>query len=44
MRLEGIFAGGSGAALAGTMKYGAKLPADRVVVVIFPDESHAGQS
>jgi len=38
LRLEGIFAGGSsGAALAGTMKYAAKLPADRLVVVIFPD-------
>ncbi|HEY9153368.1 MAG TPA: pyridoxal-phosphate dependent enzyme [Anaerolineales bacterium] len=38
VRQEGIFAGGStGSALAGTMKYAAKLPADRLVVVIFPD-------
>lgn len=38
VRQEGIFAGGSsGAALAGAMKYAAKLPADRLVVVIFPD-------
>lgn len=38
VRQEGIFAGGSsGAALAGTIKYAAKLPADRLVVVIFPD-------
>ena len=38
LRQEGIFAGGSsGAALAGTMKYAAKLPADRLLVVIFPD-------
>lgn len=38
VRQEGIFAGGSsGAALAGAIKYAAKLPADRLVVVIFPD-------
>ncbi len=38
VRQEGIFAGGSsGSALAGTMKYAAQLPADRLVVVIFPD-------
>ena len=38
VRQEGIFAGGSsGAALAGAVKYAAKLPADRLVVVIFPD-------
>jgi cystathionine beta-synthase len=38
VRQEGIFAGGSsGAALAGTLKYAAKLPADRLIVVIFPD-------
>ncbi len=38
VRQEGIFAGGSsGSALAGTVKYAAKLPADRLVVVIFPD-------
>ncbi len=38
VRQEGIFAGGStGSALAGAMKYAAKLPADRLVVVIFPD-------
>jgi cystathionine beta-synthase len=38
VRQEGIFAGGStGSALAGTMKYAAKLPAERLVVVIFPD-------
>ena len=38
VRLEGIFAGGSsGSALAGAMKYAAKLSADRLVVVIFPD-------
>ncbi len=38
VRQEGIFAGGSsGSALAGTMKYAAKLPADRLIVVIFPD-------
>ncbi|MBI1855976.1 MAG: pyridoxal-phosphate dependent enzyme, partial [Chloroflexi bacterium] len=38
VRQEGIFAGGSsGSALAGALKYAAKLPADRLVVVIFPD-------
>jgi cystathionine beta-synthase len=38
VRQEGIFAGGSsGSALAGAMKYAAKLPADGLVVVIFPD-------
>ncbi len=38
VRQEGIFAGGSsGAALAGALKYAAKLPANRLVVVIFPD-------
>ncbi|HEX8990912.1 MAG TPA: pyridoxal-phosphate dependent enzyme [Anaerolineales bacterium] len=38
VRQEGIFAGGSsGAALAGTLKYAAKLPAERLIVVIFPD-------
>jgi cystathionine beta-synthase len=38
VRQEGIFAGGSsGSALAGTIKYAAKLPAERLVVVIFPD-------
>jgi cystathionine beta-synthase len=38
VRQEGIFAGGSsGSALAGTIKYAAKLPADRLIVVIFPD-------
>ena len=38
VRQEGIFAGGSsGSALAGTLKYAAGLPADRLVVVIFPD-------
>jgi cystathionine beta-synthase len=38
VRQEGIFAGGSsGSALAGTIKYAARLPADRLVVVIFPD-------
>ena len=38
VRQEGIFAGGStGSALAGTMKYAAKLSADRLLVVIFPD-------
>src|SRR5512140_157886 len=38
VRQEGIFAGGSsGSALAGALKYAAKLPADRIVVVIFPD-------
>jgi cystathionine beta-synthase len=38
VRQEGIFAGGStGSAMAGAMKYAAKLPADRLVVVIFPD-------
>ncbi len=38
VRQEGIFAGGStGSALAGAMKYSARLSADRLVVVIFPD-------
>ncbi len=38
VRQEGIFAGGSsGSALAGTLRYAARLPADRLVVVIFPD-------
>jgi cystathionine beta-synthase len=38
VRQEGIFAGGSsGAAIAGAVKYAAKLPASRLVVVIFPD-------
>ena len=38
VRQEGIFAGGSsGSAMAGAMKYSQKLPADRFVVVIFPD-------
>jgi len=38
VRQEGIFAGGSsGAALAGAIRYAQKLPADRLVVVIFPD-------
>lgn len=38
VRQEGIFAGGSsGSALAGAMKYAAKLPPGRLVVVIFPD-------
>jgi cystathionine beta-synthase len=38
VRTEGIFAGGStGSALAGALKYAAKLPAGRLVVVIFPD-------
>ncbi|HUH96536.1 MAG TPA: pyridoxal-phosphate dependent enzyme [Anaerolineales bacterium] len=38
VRQEGIFAGGSaGSALAGAMKYAARLPAGRLVVVIFPD-------
>ena len=38
VRQEGIFAGGSsGSALAGAIKYAGKLPADRLVVVIFPD-------
>jgi len=38
VRQEGIFAGGSsGAALAGAVKYAMKLPANRLVVVIFPD-------
>ncbi len=38
VRQEGIFAGGStGSALAGAIKYAAKLPADRLVVVIVPD-------
>lgn len=38
VRLEGIFAGGSsGSALAGAVKYAAKLPAERLVVVILPD-------
>ncbi len=38
VRQEGIFAGGSsGSAVAGALKYAAKLPADRLVVVIFPD-------
>jgi cystathionine beta-synthase len=38
VRQEGIFAGGSsGSALAGAIKYASKLPASRLVVVIFPD-------
>ncbi len=38
VRQEGIFAGGStGSALAGAIKYAAKLSADQLVVVIFPD-------
>lgn len=38
VRMEGIFAGGSsGSALAGAVKYASKLPADRLLVVIFPD-------
>ena len=38
LRQEGIFAGGStGSAIAGAIKYAAKLPADRLVVVIVPD-------
>jgi cystathionine beta-synthase len=38
VRQEGIFAGGSsGAALAGAVKYAARLHGDRLVVVIFPD-------
>ena len=38
VRQEGIFAGGSsGSALAGTIIYAAKLPADRLIVVILPD-------
>jgi cystathionine beta-synthase len=38
VRQEGIFAGGSsGSALAGAIKYAAKLTPDRLVVVIFPD-------
>ncbi len=37
-RQEGIFSGGSsGSALAGALKYCRSLPADRIVVVIFPD-------
>ena len=38
VREEGIFCGGSsGSALAGVMQYAKDLPADRLVVVIFPD-------
>ncbi len=38
LRQEGIFAGGSsGSAVAGAIKYASKLPADRLIVVIFPD-------
>ena len=38
VRQEGIFAGGSsGSAMAGAMKYAAKLGSDRLIVVIFPD-------
>ncbi len=38
VRQEGIFAGGSsGSALAGAIKYAAKLSSDRLIVVIFPD-------
>ncbi|HEY5984456.1 MAG TPA: pyridoxal-phosphate dependent enzyme [Anaerolineales bacterium] len=38
VRQEGIFAGGSsGSALAGAIKYAARLPADRLIVVILPD-------
>jgi cystathionine beta-synthase len=38
VRQEGIFAGGSsGSALAGAIKYGAKLGPERLVVVILPD-------
>ncbi len=38
LRQEGIFAGGSsGSAIAGAVKYAAKLTADRLIVVIFPD-------
>lgn len=38
VRQEGIFAGGSsGSALAGALRYSRKLPAERLVVVIFPD-------
>ena len=38
VREEGIFCGGSsGAALAGALKYATELPADRLVVVLFPD-------
>src|SRR5215471_10594173 len=38
VRQEGIFAGGSsGSAIAGAMKYAAKLSGDRLVVVILPD-------
>lgn len=38
VRQEGIFAGGSsGSVLAGALKYAAKLPAERLIVVIFPD-------
>jgi cystathionine beta-synthase len=38
VRLEGIFAGGSsGSAVAGAVKYAAKLPSARLVVVILPD-------
>lgn len=41
VRQEGIFAGGSsGSALAGTIKYASKLPADRLIVVIFPDSGY----
>lgn len=38
VKQEGIFAGGSsGSALAGALKYAARLGSDRLVVVIFPD-------
>ncbi len=38
VREEGIFCGGSsGSALAGAMRYARGLPADRLVVVLFPD-------
>ncbi|HUI89771.1 MAG TPA: pyridoxal-phosphate dependent enzyme [Anaerolineales bacterium] len=38
VRQEGIFAGGSsGSALAGAVKYAAKLSTDRLIVVIFAD-------
>jgi cystathionine beta-synthase len=38
VRQEGIFAGGSsGSALAGAMKYAAKLSPEHLIVVIFPD-------
>ncbi len=38
VRQEGIFAGGSsGSALAGALKYAARLPAERLVVTLFPD-------